>query len=903
MNRNPKYLAGFGSHWVEDDGVIPFDLNALIQLIDKPLDKPKENALWAIFCDWHKTRAKVDLISHANFHCLWADIDEGNPTFEQVKSACDVIWNDGCYFIYSTKSYDPSVGKRKWRIIVPHFQTIPAEDYLLAQRAFNILLRTQGITPDMVTENINQVCFLPNKGKEYKGYFNKTNPVDYRSLDSFTKTMIALREADAEARKQAEIQRIESQRKALERLANGAMSPVDYVNQFYLVEDLLLQYGYVPKSGRFLSPFSSTGVAGMKIDREENRWYSSHGSDHEHIGRKNGDAWDLVMAFEFNGNHDAAVRGMSQRITTNDGRTLDQANKDSYRDKLSTDKYSDLGEDTWNLPSTESWEQSTNLEKNSQNANSQSDNQSSLASQHTESSAEACHQHPQKMQSVVEWEQYSDKKSELSPTDTINECSTNSDCSQASNDTSNETESEATPNSLADTTSSINQEETINLLKQQLAEAESKNDWGTVGALTAKIDQLEMPEPTEQQSSGETASSTSSDTATVIVDLTDDELLTEIGLVESSDELEPVKWTIGGVMEEGALGVLAGEGGAGKTTLALSICASISSGRPFMGYPVLNDGLVMYIASEAAEGIHRRKDGYRRAGYDVSNIRVFDMGLGFTPEGRSKLFEAIKRFKPVLVVLDTWGAQGLDIDDNDNASVYQYLHALGKGINIMCPTTSTIIIHHTPKGKSREVRGASAFRDAVSFVYTLSKLSAEEIKHKGAGLVFSCSKQKEGAEFGDIYLDKEYISTDRVSWDGEPEKMVVMTQNFAGGFGAPHPVEGDSKKPVGDYEQLEEALNRLYKEGTKNIRDDERAGFKVSEESIYEYAESCFGFVKSSGSSKALRKVARKVLGDNYYVPMGDSWYSEFSDPDYVAPPPVSHAGVSGSVFDNNPDW
>lgn len=80
------------------------------------------------------------------------------------------------------------------------------------------------------------------------------------------------------------------------------------------IETLLSRYGYKRTAGgRYLSPFSTTGLAGVVVFQSENRIFSHHGSDPFDTSHSL-DAFDLYTHFEHNGDISSAVRAASESL-------------------------------------------------------------------------------------------------------------------------------------------------------------------------------------------------------------------------------------------------------------------------------------------------------------------------------------------------------------------------------------------------------------------------------------------------------------------------------------------------------------------------------------------------------------------------------------------------------------
>jgi hypothetical protein len=89
----------------------------------------------------------------------------------------------------------------------------------------------------------------------------------------------------------------------------------------------------------------------------------------------------------------------------------------------------------------------------------------------------------------------------------------------------------------------------------------------------------------------------------------------------SSIEAKDMAWAWEGVVPVRGVTVIAGEGGVGKTLLALAMAACISKGKPFPGGSVCEKGIVLYFSAEddAETQLRPRCDA---AGADCDNIIV-----------------------------------------------------------------------------------------------------------------------------------------------------------------------------------------------------------------------------------------------------------------------------------------
>jgi len=142
-------------------------INQIVALISEPPCVPKERAPWVITTDYTGEYARsANQLQYENFYAAWADIDSGNTPIEAIKEVlepleCNII-------IYSSRSATEQ--NKKWRLIIPYEEPQPASQHKLVQECLNDLLEANGMQPDRVTQRINQLCYLPNRGEHYEHF-------------------------------------------------------------------------------------------------------------------------------------------------------------------------------------------------------------------------------------------------------------------------------------------------------------------------------------------------------------------------------------------------------------------------------------------------------------------------------------------------------------------------------------------------------------------------------------------------------------------------------------------------------------------------------------------------------------------------------------------------------------
>ena len=140
-------------------------------------------------------------------------------------------------------------------------------------------------------------------------------------------------EADEEARKAHQEEAI---RKAAQRVADGTHSPIDAYNAAYPLPMALEMFGNIRHGERYLSPNSESGIPGVTISEEGQKWFSAHQSDAD-IGVTTtngtmGDAFDLFVYYTHGGDYEAALKAAGEMFKV-DGVTITKANQRAYMER------------------------------------------------------------------------------------------------------------------------------------------------------------------------------------------------------------------------------------------------------------------------------------------------------------------------------------------------------------------------------------------------------------------------------------------------------------------------------------------------------------------------------------------------------------------------------------------
>lgn len=360
-------------------------LNDIGRMVEYPPSVAKEEAQWFIPSSL-LTRNAEKQRQEGCFYAIWCDFD--TPT--ELPAIQAVLTSLGsAHAIYSTRSATEqpylnekgeTKGGKRWRVIIPLAEPATATEWRYLAAIINDRFEHAGIIPDRKSEDINQICFLPNKGEFYQFHIERNlNPIDWKTVFadelSDKKRLAEQRQATIDA------QRERSRQKATIRMQSGETSPVNAYNANYPIEQSLEFYGYKRHGSKWLSPNSESGNAGVSI--KDGKWVSSHGSD-AGIGQpgKNGgrygDAFDLFVHYEHGGDYKAAVIAAGTMFMVN-GKTLSKANQVAFMkqtpikpiqdddiDYSTMPDYDEYPPQKQQIPENTSLEGGTNQHKNAQ---------------------------------------------------------------------------------------------------------------------------------------------------------------------------------------------------------------------------------------------------------------------------------------------------------------------------------------------------------------------------------------------------------------------------------------------------------------------------------------------------------------------------------------------------------
>lgn len=310
--------------------------NEIVKLVQTPQAKEKIDADFFIPSTYraHDGRSHEAQREHGAYRALAIDIDRGNPSLEDVQEAVQAVCGDVSILIYSSSG--ASLENRKWRAIVPLAGILTGGEYEEVQAAFFDLLHLNGIHPDGALARCGQPIYLPNvpvakRGPDLQPLFYQNRvlrgkPLRLDADSPIIQEVNRRAEQHRLAAEQAERARAERERQRADRRQKfpDEASPVDAFNADHAIEDLLLRYQYDRKgsSQHYRSRYQTS--PSYATENFGTHWVSLSGSDAAAgVGRPKslgehsycwGDAFDLFVHYEHQGDFDAAVRSYGAEI-------------------------------------------------------------------------------------------------------------------------------------------------------------------------------------------------------------------------------------------------------------------------------------------------------------------------------------------------------------------------------------------------------------------------------------------------------------------------------------------------------------------------------------------------------------------------------------------------------------
>lgn len=218
-------------------------------------------------------------------------------------------------------------------------------------------------------------------------------------------------------------------------------------------------------------------------------------------------------------------------------------------------------------------------------------------------------------------------------------------------------------------------------------------------------------------------------------------------------EPPPMRYVVDGLLPEPIAAAIVAPGSTGKSFWLMQLAASVCTGVPFMGQAIPNPGAVLMLGAEDdGDEVSRRLHSIVRE-YEWDGDRLDPETLGerfyafpligqdnrLVKDGErdeAKISAIINMARAIpdlrLIILDPVSRfrSGEENSNDDNTRFAEALEHIRKETGV-----TVLVAHHSRKGSqgdsADDVRGGSAFVDALRFVATLAKLSFKDAERLG----------------------------------------------------------------------------------------------------------------------------------------------------------------------------
>jgi len=211
-----------------------------------------------------------------------------------------------------------------------------------------------------------------------------------------------------------------------------------------------------------------------------------------------------------------------------------------------------------------------------------------------------------------------------------------------------------------------------------------------------------------------------------------------------------VPWIAEPMIVRGALTLLVGREGEGKSLIALSLAIAVASGEAVAGFHP-KAGRVVYVDAENSPGeIHRRVRALGLDAVAAEQVRIHEAeGFDFRHD-LDELERVVVEEKPALLILDSfralWG--GSENDSDAVGPVIDRLRNFGRRHD-----AATLLLHHSGKVGS-EYRGSTAIGAGAELIFSLAREPDDEDEQRR---YLACRKSRPAPEPGRRWLR---LSTD-----------------------------------------------------------------------------------------------------------------------------------------------
>lgn len=227
------------------------------------------------------------------------------------------------------------------------------------------------------------------------------------------------------------------------------------------------------------------------------------------------------------------------------------------------------------------------------------------------------------------------------------------------------------------------------------------------------------------------------------------------------------EWLVDGLVPSRTVTLLSGDGGTGKSLLALQLAASVSSGGLWLGRQVSTGGAVFLSAEDDEDELHRRLADIGTASdldlLDLDQLTLSSLAgedallAALDPSGKlspSPLFRELEAqlvaIEPALLVLDT-AADLFPGNENDRAQVRHFIGLL-RGLAIRHDCAVVLLSHPSVAGMASGtgLSGSTAWNNSVRSRLYFSRVAQDGYEADPDARILRTMKANYGATGGEV---------------------------------------------------------------------------------------------------------------------------------------------------------
>ena len=226
-----------------------------------------------------------------------------------------------------------------------------------------------------------------------------------------------------------------------------------------------------------------------------------------------------------------------------------------------------------------------------------------------------------------------------------------------------------------------------------------------------------------------------------------EKMLTEMLTVEQLRAMPNPVPLVSGVLDLDSLAWLIGKPGSYKSFVALDLAGHVSVGKPWLGRPVRQGGVV-YLVAEGAGGFKLRVDAWERTHGQMGDIRFLPRPVQASSPEWNVLIEACRRLgPPVLFVIDTQARVTVGLDESGNTEMGMFIEQCER---LRRATGGCVLVIHHIGRSGEDARGASAIDGAQGTELKIRRLSDLRV-------AIVQDKQKDMAQAEDIEVELIHV--------------------------------------------------------------------------------------------------------------------------------------------------